>query len=88
MNLLLRLENLPPFLSLLANPEATMQFPDKELLCRDCGTTFLFTAGEVWKICRSVARSAAENAGKRPVRVGRRKLRVPFEGQVGLFAPH
>jgi len=38
--------NLPPFLSLLANPEATMQFPDKELLCRDCSKTFLFTAGE------------------------------------------
>ena len=37
--------NLPPFLS-LANPEATMQFPDKELLCRDCSKTFLFTAGE------------------------------------------
>ena len=46
MNLVLRLENLPPFLSLFANLEATMQFPDKELLCRDCGTTFLFTAGE------------------------------------------
>jgi len=85
--------NLPPFVSLLAHPEAIMQFPDKELSCRDCGTTFLFTAGEQ----DYYLQKGLENLPKRCA-VCRRKrweeasagveteAQYPFEGQVGLFA--